>query len=426
MVDIPSRRSPLDGMDVARSGAKPWRRRGVLVVVGVLALVLVTLAVRAYAHRAPRVARGDLWIGTVKRGPLTLEVRGSGTLIPVEFRWASAPLAARVERVLLLPGAQVQPADVVVELSNQDAELAALEADREVAQAEAELARLSATLDGSRLAQESQVASLEADVAIANRRAAIDSDMAHQGVIPKLESLESTDRATQLGARKEFERKRLEALRRGNGAQLSAQQAQVVRLRTLAEFRRKQLDALHVRAGQVGIVQQVAVEAGQTVAIGALLAKVVVPDKLQARLQIPEASTQDIAPGLAVKIDTHNGMVKGEVLRLDPAAKNGTVTVDVKLLDELPRGTRVDQNIEGVIQLARTDDVKFVARPAIGEPHMTATMFKMSGDEARRVTVTLGRAALKDIEITSGLELGDEVILSDTSRWDGIDRLHIE
>lgn len=424
MVDIP--RKTGEGMDVPRSGAKPRTRRVVLVVGAVLALAAITLGVRWYANRAPTVSRGELWIGTVKRGPLTLEVRGTGTLIPVEFRWASAPIAARVDRVLVQPGAHVTADTVIVDLSNPDAELGALEAERDVAQAEAELARLAATLDGTRLAQESQVAGLEADVAMANRRKTIDAEMSRKGVIPDIESAESTDRAAQLAARKEFERKRLAALRRGNAAQLEAQHSQVERLRALAEFRRKQLEALHVRAGQDGTVQQVAVEAGQSVAVGAPLAKVVVPDKLQARLQIPEASTEDVTPGLSAQIDTRNGVIKGEVVRIDPAAKNGTVTVDVKLVEALPKSVRVDQNVEGVIELAHTKDVLFVARPAIGEAHMTTAVFKISDDEARRVTVKFGRAALKDIEIVSGLAAGDQIILSDISRWDGIDRLRIE
>ncbi len=422
MVDI--RRG--EGMDVPRSGAKPRTRRIVVVVAVIAVLAVATGGVRWFANRAPKVTRSALWIGSVKRGPLTLEVRGTGTLIPVEFRWASAPVAARVDKVLVQPGAQVTAETVILELSNPDAELAALEADRDVAAAEAELARLSATLDGSRLAQESQVTGLEADVAMANRRSTIDTQMAQKGVIPEIESAESTDRAAQLASRKEFEAKRLAALRRGNAAQLEAQHSQVERLRALAEFRRKQLDALHVRAGQAGTVQQVAVEAGQAIAAGAPLAKVVVPDKLQARLRIPEASMEDVTPGLHVQVDTRNGIVAGEVVRIDPAAQNGSVIVDVKIVDALPKSARVDQNIDGVIELARTGDVLHVARPAAGEAHMTTTVFKISDGEARRITVKFGRAALRDIEIASGLAAGDQVILSDISQWDGLDRLRIE
>jgi HlyD family secretion protein len=414
-------------MDVPRTGARPRTRRVVLLAGAVLALVAVTLGVRYLKNRVPTVPRSQLWISTVQRGPLTLEVRGQGTLVPTDFRWASAPVAARVDKVLVQAGAQVEPDTLLIELANPDAELAALEADRDVAAAEAELARLGAQLDGTRLAQESAVASLDADVVMAKRRSTIDSAMAQKGVIADLESMESTDRAGQLAGRAEFEKKRLAALRRGNTAQLEAQHGQVERLRALAGFRRRQLDALHVRAGQAGVVQQVAVEIGQTVAVGAPLAKIVVPDHLQARLRIPESSTEDLALGLHATIDTRNGVVTGEVVRIDPAAQNGSVTVDVKLTAAPPKSARVDQNVEGVIELAHTGDVLHVARPAIGEAHQTATLFKLDGDGgAHRVTVKFGRAALKDIEIASGLSAGDQVVLSDMSKWDGQDRLGIE
>jgi HlyD family secretion protein len=414
-------------MDFPRTGARPRTRRAVLAVGAILALAAVTLGVRQLRNRVPTVPRSQLWISTVQRGPLTLEVRGQGTLIPIDFRWASAPVAARVDKVLVQAGAQVEPTTVLIELANPDAELAALEADRDVAAAEAELARLGAQLDGTRLAQESTVASLEADVAMAKRRSTIDSAMAQKGVIADLESMESTDRAGQLVGRAEFEKKRLGALRRGNTAQLEAQHGQVERLRALAAFRRRQLEGLHVRAGQAGVVQQVAVEIGQTVAVGAPLAKIVVPDHLQARLRIPESSTEDLGLGLHATIDTRAGVVAGEVVRIDPAAQNGSVTVDVKLTAAPPRSARVDQNVEGVIELAHTGDVLHVARPAIGEAHQTATLFKLDGDgRAHRVTVKFGRAALKDIEIASGLSAGDQVVLSDMSKWDGQDRLGIE
>jgi len=413
-------------MDVPRVRARPRTRRAVLVVAALAALGGVTLAVRWFAGRAPSVARGDLWIGTVERGPLTLEVRGTGTLVPTDFRWASAPVAARIDKVLVQAGAQVDEDTVLIELSNPDAELAALNADRDVAAAEAELARLSAQLDGARLAQESTVAGLNGDTAMAKRRSEMDTAMAAKGVIPTIESAESKDRATQLDGRLAFEQQRLAALRRGNAAQLEAQKSQVDRLRALAEFHHKQLDALHVRAGQKGVVQQIAVEAGQSVAVGAPLARVVVPDKLKARLRIPEASMEDVSVGLTATVDTRVGVVEGEVIRIDPAAQNGAVIVDIALTGALPKGTRVDQNVDGVIELARTGDVLHLARPAIGEAHQTIKLFKVEGGIAHRVSVKLGRAALKDIEIASGLSAGDQVVLSDMSRWDGVDRLRVE
>lgn len=198
-------------------------------------------------------------------------------------------------------------------------------------------------------------------------------------------------------------------------------------LRALAEFRHCQLDALHVRSGQSGVVQQIAVEVGQSVAAGAPLAKIIVPDHLQARLKIPEASTQDLTRGLKATIDTRTGVVAGEVSRIDPAAQNGSVIVDIRLTAALPPAARVDQNVDGVIELAHTTDVLHVARPAIGEAHQTVSLFVVGPDgDARRVSVSFGRAAQKDIEIASGLSVGDQVVLSDMSRWDGVDRLHID
>ena len=413
-------------MDVPRTGAKPRTRRIVLVSGALLALLVITLGLRWYSSRAPTVSRGELWVGTVQRGPLALEVRGTGTLVPVDVRWAPAPIAARIEKVVVQAGAVVQPDTVLIELSNPDAELAALEADRDVAAAESELARLGATLDGSKLAQESAVAGLDSDVVMANRRKEIDTNMAQKGVIADLESKESVDRAGQLQNRLEFEKRRLGALKRGNAAQLEAQRSQVERLKALAAFRRKQLEALHVKADKAGVVQQVAVEVGQAVPAGAPLAKVVVPDRLQARLKIPEASMSDVALGLPASIDTRAGVVRGEVARIDPAAQNGSVTVDVKFTEALPKAVRPDQNIDGVIQLAQTGAVLHVARPAIGEAHATASLFVLREGEARRVPVRFGRAALKDIEVEQGLREGDQVVLSDMSRWDGIDRLRVE
>ena len=413
-------------MDVPRSGARPRTRRIVKLAAAIVALAGVTLGIRWFATRAPRISRSELWTATVKRGELTLEVRGTGTLVPTDFRWASSPIAARVDKVLVQPGAVVTADSILLELSNPEAELATLEADRDVSAAEAELARVAATLDGTRLAQESAVAGLDSDAMMAARRKQIDGAMADKGVISELESKESADRAGQLASRLEFEKKRLGALQRGNAAQLEAQRAQVERLRALAAYRRKQLEALKVRAHQAGVVQQVAVEAGQSIPAGAPLAKVIVPDKLQARLRIPENEAADVSIGLAALIDTRIGVVRGEVVRIDPAAQNGIVIVDIKFTEPPPKTARADLNVDGTIEIARTQNTLHVARPAVGEPHGTASLFVIADGEARRVTVKLGRAALKDIEVANGLREGDEVVLSDMSKWDGVDRLRIE
>jgi HlyD family secretion protein len=244
--------------------------------------------------------------------------------------------------------------------------------------------------------------------------------------VSALESAESADRATQLAGRVSFEKKRLATMRRSDAAQLEAQRAEVDRLRELAKFRQRQLDALQVRAGSAGVVQAVAVEVGQTVTVGAPLAKVVNPARLKAELRIPETSAEDLAIGLPALIDTRSGTVTGEVIRIDPAAKGGSVTIDVALTGPLPKAARPDLTVDGTIELDQTGDVLHVARPAVGEARATATVFKLTADgEAVRVPVTFGRASVDQIEITSGLSEGDRVILSDMSRWDGTDRLRL-
>jgi HlyD family secretion protein len=316
---------------------------------------------------------------------------------------------------------------VLVELSNPDAELAFLDAQRDVAAAEAELARLGATLDTARLAQESSVAALESDQAIASRRADVQDQMADQGVVSEIESKESQDRAKQLEGRVSFEKKRLSAMRRSDSAQLEAQGSQVERLRELAKFRQRQLDDLKVRAGFSGVVQEVAVEAGQTVTAGAPLARVVRPDKLKAELRIQETAMDGVVIGLDAMIDTRNGVVPGKVTRVDPAAQNGTVLVDVAFTAPLPKGSRPDGTVDGTIVLAQTGEILHVRRPAVGDAHATVHVYKLTRDgEAVRVPVTFGRASVDQIEITGGLVEGDRIILSDMSRWDGHDRLRLE
>jgi HlyD family secretion protein len=414
-------------MDVPKPiRARPRMRRIVIVATAIAALAGATVAFEVWTHRPPAVSRATLWIGTVERGPLALEVRGQGRLVPEEVRWASAPMSARVDKVLVQAGAAVKADDVLVELSNPDAELAVLDANREVASAEAELARLGASLDTARLAQESTISSLDADRSMAARRADIDAEMTKNGVISDLEGAESQGRADELAGRLTFEKKRLRAMKRSDSAQVDAQRAEVERLRELAAFRQRQLDALTIRAGADGVVQAVSVEVGQTVAAGAPVAKVVNPDKLKAQLQIPETNAQDLAVGLDAVVDTRSGTAAGTVARVDPAAKDGTITVDVTFTQALPKSARPDLTVDGVISLAHTGDVLHVARPAVGEAHATASIFKIAGGEAVRVPVTFGRASVQDIEVTAGLNEGDHVILSDMSRWDGTDRLRVE
>jgi HlyD family secretion protein len=418
-------RSPVD---IPRTPARRAPRR-VLLALGAGILILgATLGLRRLRVAAPSVERGTVWMDTVQRGPMLREVLGQGTLVAEEIRWIAAKTSARVERVLVRPGAAVHADTVLLELANSDVELQALEADRQLAQAEAELANLTATLNGQRLAQESVVASIGSDLGDARRRARADEELAKKGFLSELEQGQTRDRASELTGRLTFEQKRLAAQSRGIAAQVTAQRAQIQRLRSITEFRRKEVDELKQRAGVEGVLQELSLQPGQSVAAGALLAKVARPDRLKAEVRIPETQAKDVRIGQKASIDTRNGVIPGHVSRIDPAATAGTVLVDVTLEGALPEGARPDLNVEGTIEIERLASVLYVGRPAFGQPEGSVGLFRLDADGtgAERVTVKLGRSSVKSVEIRSGLKEGDRVILSDMSQWDQVERIRLQ
>jgi HlyD family secretion protein len=416
------------GVDIPRTPPNRTRRYVVTGVLAAGALVGVTLGLRQLRPAAPTVEKGTVWPDTVQRGPMLREVLGQGTLVPEEVRWITAKASARVERVLVRPGAVVKADTVLLELSNTDLQLAALEADRQLAQAQAELANLMATLNGQKLAQESVVASLGSDLGEAKRLAQADEALAKKGFLSELEQGRTRDRAIELSGRLNFEQKRLQAQARGITAQVQAQRAQIERLRSISEFRRKEVEDLKQRAGVDGVLQELSLQPGQSVAAGAPLAKVARPDRLMAEVRIPETQAKDVRIGQKATIDTRNGIIPGKVARIDPAAVQGTVRVDVTFSGPLPEGARPDLNVEGTIEIERLASVLYVGRPAFGQPGSSVGLFKLDpdGSGASRTTVKLGRSSVKSVEILDGLKEGDRVILSDMSQWDNVDRIRLQ
>jgi HlyD family secretion protein len=414
-------------VDIARAPVRRARRTFASVAAGVLLVVGASLGLRELRPAAPSVERATVWMDTVRRGPMLREVFGQGKLVPVEIRWVAARSNAQVERVLVTPGSAVRADTVLVELANSELELAALEAERQLSQAEAELVNLQATLNAQELAEESVVATLTSDLADAVRRARADEELAKKGFLSELEQGQTFGRAQELGGRLEFEKKRLAALSHGNRAQIEAERAQLGRLRSIAEFRRREVDGLRMRAGVDGVLSELALEQGQSVAAGALLAKVVRPDRLKAEVRIPETQAKDLQIGQRASVDTRNGVVTGHVARIDPAAQSGTVRVDVTFDGPLPPGARPDLNVEGTVELERLEDVLFVKRPAVGAPGTAASLFRVDADgsHAERIGVQLGRSSREAVEILSGLREGDRIILSDLSQWDEVDRIRL-
>lgn len=411
-------------VDIPREDLKLRHRRNRRWIIGasVVAVALVTLGLAHLKPAAP-VVEGT-WVDTVRRGPMVRQVRGPGTLVPVDVRWIAAATDARVERQVLQPGVAVRPDSVILELASPEVEQAAAEAQAQVRGAEADLLSLKAQLTSETLNQEGAAGQIEAEYQQARLQAEADADLARQGLVSKLTTKLSTLKADQLGKRDAIEKERLQTRAAASDAQLAAQRARVEQLRALYELRRAQLDALHVRAGIAGVLQEVPVAIGQRVGPGTNLARVARPDLLKAQLRIAETQARDVTIGQKAEIDTRNGVVAGTVSRIDPGAREGSVLVDVALPGELPRGARPELSVDGTIELERLSDVLFVGRPTYGQPGATVGLFKLTGNgDAVRVPVKLGRASVNTIEILDGLAAGDRVILSDMSAWEAFDRV---
>jgi HlyD family secretion protein len=417
-------------MDVPRSPEilkKKKQRRLIYAVAGGAAILLVTLGLARLKPAARSVERSSVWIDAVKRGPMLRQVRGLGTLVPEEIRWIPAQTQGRVERLVTLPGSEVKADTVVLELSNPEVELLALEADSKLAAAVASYTELKVRLHSTRLDQEAAAAKVQSDYAQAKMRADTDRELAAQGLVPDLTRKLSEVTAAELGNRDRIEKERLAGAGESVVAQLAVQAAAVEQARAQSRVRREQVNALKVRAGIPGVLQQIPVEVGQQVAPGTNLARVAQPWKLKAVVRVPETQAKDVIIGQVAEVDTRNGIATGRVSRVDPAVQNGTVTVDIALTGELPKGARPDLTVDGTIELERLTDVVFVGRPAQGQPESQISLFRLEADgvHASRVKVTLGRASVSTVEVRDGLQPGEQVILSDTSAWDASDRVRL-
>ncbi len=414
-------------MDVPREPIRS-RRPYVLAALGGLALVLVTVMLARLADAPPSVERASVWIDTVRQGELLRQVSGPGTLVPEEIRWVTATTAGRVEAIHVEPGSQVEVDTLLVELSNPDVELEALEAERQLKSAEADLANLRAQLNIERLNQRSTIAQVRSEYRDAKRRAEAQQRLAEADIIAELDYAQTKDRAEELAGRLEIEQERARILAEANEARTAAQVAQVERLLALARFQADRVDSLRTPAGLSGVLQELPLEVGQRVSPGTLLAKVVQPKRLKAELRIPEAQAEEVKLGQRAEIDTHNGLIQGLVVRIDPSVRRGAVTVDVSLEGPLPPGARPDLSVDGRIELERLEDVLYTGRPAFGQPNSRISLFKLAegGSLATRVVVRLGGSSVSEIQILEGLAEGDRVILSDMSEWDTADRLELK
>ncbi len=416
-------------MDIARPDHTRRKRirRALWGGAAVLAVGAITLGLSKLKPAAPGVERGTVWIDTVKRGPMVRDVRGQGTLVPEDIRWIPATTQARVERIRLRPGTTVDASSVILDLSNPQLEQELREAELKLSGEEASLANLRVQSQNEALAQEAATANIEADYKKAVLQAEANEQLAKKGIVADIVLKQSKLDAEQLSSRYAIAKKQLASYSESIQARLAVQQSEVEQARAAVKLKQQQVDDLHVHAGFAGVLQVVPVDVGQQVAPGANLARVADPSRLKAELKIPETQAKDIQPGQTASVDTRIAVVSGRVVRIDPSVQNGTVTVDVTFTEPLPKGARPDLSVDGTIELERLRDVLFVGRPAFGQERSAVGLFKVQPDgTAARVQVTLGATAVNVVEIRSGLNAGDQVILSDMSNWDAFDRIRLQ
>lgn len=419
-------------MDISRPDIKKKkiRQQWIAAACGVLALAVIAIFVTRLKPASPEVDRATVWTDVVKRGPLLRQVRGPGTLVPREdkIRLIPSETEATVVRIRVLPGAKVEPNTILMDLVDPTLQQELLDAQLQVRGAEADYINTRATVQSALMDQKAAGATVNADYSQAQLQAKTDKSLYDLGVISGLTYSASKGKADELVTRNDLEKQRLTLNEKAIETQLAVQQTKVDQAKALLGLKQKQLDALSVRAGISGVLVEVDHQVGEHVTAGTTLAKVVQPDQLKASLKIAETQARDIQIGQPAEVDTHNGVIDGKVMRIDPSVLNGTRTVDVELSGALPPGAVPDLSVDGTIDLDRLADVLYVGRPAFGNENSTITLFKLSADgkTAVRAPVKVGRASVNSIQVIEGLQSGDTVILSDMSRYDNTDRIRLD
>jgi len=416
-------------MDIATPLAAHRKRRRKQLAIGIGVLVLAGLVIGAVnlGPALPTVERSAAWIDTVQRGDMLREVRAPGTLVPRDIHWLAAQTGAQVARIEVWPGTHVEPDTVLLRLSSPQVDNDLRTAQAQVAAAQAQVAAKQAALQSQLLDERSSLAQAQADYASAKVKSGADAKAMAQNLIPRVQYEQELIAVNQLEHRADVEQQRVRAFGAGIAAQMAAVRAELQLQQSNLLLRQRQSDALDVRAGIAGTLQQIAVQEGQQVAAGADLARVARGDVLIARLRVPEVQAKDVALGMPVQVNTYNGMIDGSVTRIDPAVVDGSVQVDVTPSGALPAGARPDLSVDGRIRIAELKQVLSVGRPAQAEANSDVSLFRLdaSGSTASRVKVRIGATSVDRVQLLQGLAPGDRVILSDTSQWDKYDHLRL-
>jgi multidrug resistance efflux pump len=419
-------------VDIIRDTRPQKKRRKILWSLGAVALLALTIFVPKLLPTAvPTVDGNTIWRDTVEFGTMIRQVRGPGTLVPEQMRFITAVTPGRIEQILSLPGTMVEQGDLIMRMSNPDVDLQLLQAQQQLSEANANLAQLRTDLQTQELTQRGTVATVRTQFLDAQRIYETNQRLFDENpdLVARAELERSKEQVDELKLRLQLEQERLEVMSTTAGVQLAAQDDQIKRLEEMVQFNRERLQSMQVDVPVGGVLAalDIPLQEGQWVQSGQELSRVVVPGRLKAEVRITQTQAQDIVIGQNALIDTRSDTIMGQVVRIDPAVRNGTVTIDVALPDELPPSARPDLSVDGNVIIEQLDDVLYIGRPTFGQANSRISIFKLveGGQYADRVTIQLGASSVNEIVVTEGLQEGDVVILSDMSRWDGFDRVRI-
>lgn len=420
-------------MDIIRD-TKPKKKKKRVIWTSVIlgGLAVITIGIRSLPSAAPSVESATVWMDTVEHGTLVRQVRGPGTLVPEQMRWITAVTAGRIEQILSLPGTEVERGDLIMRMSNPDVDMQLLQAQQQLSQARANLAQLRTNLQTQELTQRGTVAQVRTQYLDAERVYETNQRLFDENpdLVARADLERSRESMEELQTRLQIEEDRLAVMERTADEQLAAQQEQIERLRDLVQFNRDRLQSMQVTVPVAGVLAplDIPLQEGQWVQSGQQLSRVVVPGRLKAEIRIPQTQAQDVVVGQTALIDTRTDTIEGQVVRIDPAVRNGTVTIDVALPAELPPSARPDLSVDGNVIIERLDEVTYVGRPTFGQANSRVSIFRLTedGEYAQRTVVELGASSVNEIEVKEGLEPGEVVILSDMSQWDGFDRVRLK
>jgi multidrug resistance efflux pump len=420
-------------VDIIRDTKPQKTRKKLIWSLGGIALLAITIFLpKLLPTAAPSVDGATVWRDTVEFGTMIRQVRGPGTLIPEQMRWITAVTPGRIEQIMSLPGTEVEAGAVVMRMSNPDVDMQLLIARQQQSQAEATLAQLRANLMTQELTQRGSIATLRSQYLDAQRVYETNQELFDENpdLVARADLERSRESMDALQQQLQFGEDRLQVVEDTKQDQLDAQADQISRLSELVQFNQDRLESMDVTVPVGGVLAalDIPLQEGQWVQSGQNLTRVVVPGRLKAEIRITQTQAQAIVIGQTALVDTRTDTIVGQVTRIDPAVRNGTVTIDVTLPLPLPASARPDLSVDGNVVIDRLDEITYMGRPTFGQPNQRVSIFKMTpdGDFADRVTIQLGASSVNDIQVLEGLTEGDVVILSDMSRWDGFDRVKIK